>query len=85
MGQNKTLKFLNLSNSGIFSRTGLKYLGNAIAFNSQKKGSLKYLLIKKCINRVEDIGIISLSNKNIKNNNFLIKKIIYFLIYFNEN
>jgi len=49
LGDNTSLKTLNLSNSGTFSSTQIEKLGSAIAFNNIKKGCLEELFLEAAI------------------------------------
>lgn len=48
LGENSCLKALNMNQSGGLSSTNLTYLGNAIAFNTLKKGELVSLSLENC-------------------------------------
>ena len=43
LGESRTLKKLNLSYSGVLNTSAFTWLGKAVAFNAQKKGSLEAL------------------------------------------
>ena len=49
LGEIKTLKVLNLNDSGNFNSTGVEMMGKGVAFNFKKGGSLDQLFLKNCI------------------------------------
>lgn len=56
LGEIKSLKTLDINNSGVFVQNGLLLLGKSIAFNAKKNGNLEILNMENCIINNEMIG-----------------------------